>query len=222
MKIIDEIAQKTCLNARFLKSVKMGTHSLPSEVHRLGRLEFIVGEEERKITYCHKGDLDRILKVIKDTKSNADIIVMSVHSHDIKGDSDDTADDYLEEFAHACIDVGVSIVIGTGTHQLKGIEIYKGKPIFYSLGNFIFKEEHIKYAPDDIFERYSVGNETSPEELFRIRTKNYKTGLVYDPYNYRSIIPIVDIGKNTTIRSLELVPIELGFENEESEKDFLY
>jgi poly-gamma-glutamate synthesis protein (capsule biosynthesis protein) len=40
-------------------------------------------------------------------------------------------DYYVEEFAHRCIDAGADAVFGTGNHLLKGIEIYKGKPIFY-------------------------------------------------------------------------------------------
>lgn len=107
LDMIDSVAEATCVNARFLKSVRMGTHSLSPEVHRLGRLEFVLGKENKKMTYCHKGDLNRILNSIEDAKQNgADLIMVSIHSHDIKGMSDDTADYYHEEFAHACIDSG--------------------------------------------------------------------------------------------------------------------
>lgn len=147
LKVIDSIAEATCVNARFMKSVRMGTHSLSPEVHRLGRLEFVLGETNKKFIYCHRGDLKRILDSIEEAKQNgADIIAVNIHSHDIKGMSDDTADYYHEEIAHACIDSGASVVVGTGTHQLKAIEIYKVCPIFYSLGNFIFNDEYMKYA----------------------------------------------------------------------------
>ncbi len=43
------------------------------------------------------------------------------------------------EIAKAAIDSGVDIVMGHHPpHVLQGVEVYKGKPIFYSLGNFVF------------------------------------------------------------------------------------
>ena len=105
MAVIDKIRQDTHINARFLKAVRMGIHSLSPEIHRLGRLEFVEGAENRKITSCHKGDLHRILEAVKAAEANhADLIVVSIHSHDIKADTDDTADYYVEEFAHSCVD----------------------------------------------------------------------------------------------------------------------
>ncbi len=40
--------------------------------------------------------------------------------------------------------------------MLRGIEVYKGKPILYSLGNFIFQHETVKKLPADFYERYAV------------------------------------------------------------------
>jgi hypothetical protein len=44
--------------------------------------------------------------------------------------------DYQVEGGHAAIDAGADLIIGHHAHMLKGIEVYKGKVIFYSLGNF--------------------------------------------------------------------------------------
>lgn len=47
------------------------------------------------------------------------------------------------QFAHDLIDDGVDIILGHHPHQFQGIEIYKGKPILYSMGNFMFDQnEH--------------------------------------------------------------------------------
>lgn len=40
--------------------------------------------------------------------------------------------------AHLCIDLGCKAVLGAHPHRLQGIEIYRGAPIFYSLGNFVY------------------------------------------------------------------------------------
>jgi hypothetical protein len=47
-----------------------------------------------------------------------------------------------EEIAHAAIDAGADVVVGHGPHQPLAIEIYRGRPIFYGLGNFAFKTRH--------------------------------------------------------------------------------
>ena len=48
--------------------------------------------------------------------------------------------DYQVANGHAYIDAGADAVIGSHPHVLQGMEYYNGKPIFYSLGNFIFNE----------------------------------------------------------------------------------
>ena len=40
--------------------------------------------------------------------------------------------------AHAILDAGADCIVGTHPHVVQGIESYGGKPIFYSLGNFVF------------------------------------------------------------------------------------
>ncbi len=45
------------------------------------------------------------------------------------------------------IDAGADVFVGHGPHVLRGIEIYKGKPIFYSLSNFIFQNETVLRMP---------------------------------------------------------------------------
>jgi poly-gamma-glutamate synthesis protein (capsule biosynthesis protein) len=49
---------------------------------------------------------------------------------------------YMTEIAHAAIDAGADIVIGHGPHYSLPIEVYKGKPVFYGLGNFSFHTGH--------------------------------------------------------------------------------
>ena len=50
--------------------------------------------------------------------------------------------EYMTEIAHAAIDAGADIVIGHGPHYSLPVEVYKGKPIFYGLGNLSFHTGH--------------------------------------------------------------------------------
>jgi poly-gamma-glutamate capsule biosynthesis protein CapA/YwtB (metallophosphatase superfamily) len=50
---------------------------------------------------------------------------------------------YMTEIAHAAIDAGADLVMGTGPHFPLPVEIHKGRPIFYGLGNFTFGTGHL-------------------------------------------------------------------------------
>ena len=82
-------------------------------------------------------DSDQLINDINAAKQQADVIIISMHS----------GTEYaLEpnarqiEFAHTAIDNGADMVIGTHPHVVQTIETYKDKPIFYSLGNFVFDQ----------------------------------------------------------------------------------
>ncbi len=84
-------------------------------------------------TFPHPRDLKYMLEDIRTAKANADIVVMSIHwgIHVTRS----VVADYQRIYAHYAIDAGVDIVFGHHAHTLKPIEVYKGKAIFYSLGN---------------------------------------------------------------------------------------
>lgn len=68
------------------------------------------------------------------------------------GDEYVTQNEYQQSFAHELIDMGVDTIIGSHPHVVQGVEIYKGVPIFYSLGNFIFDQ----YWRSDLEDGYMV------------------------------------------------------------------
>ncbi|MBI2859152.1 MAG: CapA family protein [Chloroflexi bacterium] len=88
----------------------------------------------RVISMADKDDLAAMKEDIARAKAKADIVVMSIHwgVHHVPG----LIAMYQFEVGHAAVDAGVDMVLGHHAHILKGIEVYKGKPIFYSLANF--------------------------------------------------------------------------------------
>lgn len=84
-------------------------------------------------------DLRQTLRSVRSGKENADFIVLGVHSHETPGLGlrAEAPPDFLIDYAHQAIDNGADMVIGTGPHTLRGIEIYKGRPIFYGMGETI-------------------------------------------------------------------------------------
>lgn len=86
-------------------------------------------------------DAQLIGSQIKTAKQKADIVVVSLH-WGIEFSHYPTSTQI--QMAHFCIDQGADLVVGQHPHVLQGMEIYRGKPIAYSLGNFIFDQ---RYGP---------------------------------------------------------------------------
>lgn len=88
-------------------------------------------------TLVDRDDLAALCASIADAREQADIVVMSVHWGMVEERV--AIGDYQREAAHAFIDHGADLILGHGTLVTKGIEVYKGKAIFYSLGKFLMK-----------------------------------------------------------------------------------
>lgn len=92
-------------------------------------------------------DREGILRSIRMGKQGADLAVFSIHAHetDSGGQEFDAAPetlapaDFMQPLFHDAIDAGADVVITHGPHVLRGVEIYKGKPIFYGLGSLFFE-----------------------------------------------------------------------------------
>ena len=80
-------------------------------------------------------DPSLLLEQIDHLKETCDYVVVYVHWGIEKKDR---PEEYQRSLGKQYIDAGADLVIGSHPHVLQGIEYYKGKPIVYSLGNFIF------------------------------------------------------------------------------------
>jgi poly-gamma-glutamate capsule biosynthesis protein CapA/YwtB (metallophosphatase superfamily) len=106
---------------------------------KFGQYEIATGSKPGTSTKAIKSDLERIEKSIKEALRQADYVLVSIHSHEMQGENKDKPAEFLTTIAKECIDIGAHAIIGHGPHILRGIEIYKNRPIFYSLGDFIPK-----------------------------------------------------------------------------------
>lgn len=76
-----------------------------------------------------------LCKAVAEAKKVCDFVVVFVHWG---VEQQSNPEDYQKNLAKQYIDAGADLVVGCHTHCLQGIDYYKGKPIYYSLGNFIF------------------------------------------------------------------------------------
>jgi poly-gamma-glutamate capsule biosynthesis protein CapA/YwtB (metallophosphatase superfamily) len=113
------------------------------------KVDYQPGTPPKIITLAYKEDLAAMIDDIKRLKTQVDVVIVYFHwgLHLLPR----LIPMYCFELGHEAVDAGADLIIGTHTHILKGIEIYKGKAIFYSLGNFALElgqhmrdHEHIR------------------------------------------------------------------------------
>jgi poly-gamma-glutamate capsule biosynthesis protein CapA/YwtB (metallophosphatase superfamily) len=91
-------------------------------------------------------DLDAAEELVRRADARAEIVVVAIHAgaegtdaqHVTGGEEEYLGEDRgnAEEFAHRTIAVGADLVLGSGPHVLRGIELYRDRLVAYSLGNF--------------------------------------------------------------------------------------
>ena len=212
LDVIREIASQSKVNAQTEIERAEGYHPpLADGVAVLKDVEFFVGEETKYVTHPHPEDMARLEQAIYEAQMQADLIIISIHSHELSGDKKENPSDFLQEFAHRCIDKGAHAVIGHGPHLLRPLEIYKGCPIFYSLGDFVIHNECIPFAPEEMFAKQGLTSDNTMRELFCDRSKNYTRGLMRDRRMLESVVPYFEM-EDGKLTYLELMPVELQFE----------
>ncbi len=104
-------------------------------------------------------EINKVLtSVIHDVSKQTDIQIAYVHW----GEEYQLAhNDAQSTLAHGLIEYGIDAVIGHHPHVVQDVEMYKGKPIFYSLGNFIFDQ----YFSSDVQEGLGVLMNASKNEV---------------------------------------------------------
>ena len=211
-KVLKEITDQSHVNAEFdivraegyLPQIEEGKLVIKDKV-------FKEGDRTKYVTHPNEADTERVLKAIYEAQLQADYILISVHSHEISGTSKENPADFLCEFAHKCIDAGAHAVVGHGPHLLRPIEIYKNRPIFYSLGDFVIHNECIPYAPYEMYEEQNLTDDATVRDLIFERSKGLTRGLMRDKRMLQSVIPYFEM-ENGELKSVELMPIELGFD----------
>jgi poly-gamma-glutamate synthesis protein (capsule biosynthesis protein) len=116
------------------------TDSLPQQLQVLGQI-YQLGDKPGLSYRMNSFDQRDIMQAVNIAKKNSDLTIFTIHAHQSATGEDDpnpVPGDYLVKLFHSVVDAGADVVAGHGNHLLRGIEIYKGKPIFYGLASFVF------------------------------------------------------------------------------------
>lgn len=219
LKVLKEVDEQLGFSEHRREFIRLGFGSPPadpdifqfedSNFRVAGTLaaSFRAGEEAKVISRANEKDLNDILKWVREAKSRADVVIMSLHAHE-QSSSRERPADFIQEFSHKVIEAGADMVAIHGPHLLRGMEMYQGKPIFYSLANFIGHNELVYKLPQDSYNRFKVDPSMTPSEIFHKRSDGGKKGFPGSPLYWQSIMPICHF-KDGELSEIEIVPVGL-------------
>lgn len=183
----------------------------PSEGDQLMflRQRIIKGEVPEIRTSLNLEDLAEITAVVRNASRLADLTIVSVHSHEA-GKDRSAPPPFLVDFAHAAIDAWADVVVNHGPHYLKGLEIYRGRPVFYSMGDFIFQNETPLRLPQENYEAYRLGEDKHVADFNEARYSGDHRGFPSQPEYWESVIAWLK-WQGRDLTEVKLIPISLGF-----------
>lgn len=191
--------------------------SAPRTSATIGGLQFSIGDKPGVHTELLKADLDALVASVGNARRESDWVIVSSHTHE-SGRGQQSPPEFLVQAAHAAIDAGADVFVGHGPHVLRGIEIYKGRPIFYSLGNFIFENETMLYQPAESYDELGLPGTATVADFFDTRSGNDTRGFPVNRNVWQSVIAEVTFHPDHTLDRIRLIPIGLGFREPRSQR----
>ena len=168
--------------------------------------KFKLGDQPGVYSEANKVDVDRNLREIRGATKQADWTLVAFHCHENASDNFDMPPPFARKFTQDCIDAGADTVICDGHHPGRGIELYKGKPIFHGLGTFIMQTSMLEMVPADNFEKYGLDPTTATLADYNdARQRLWE--FISDPWNYRGVLARFIIGDGK-LKELKLYPTD--------------
>lgn len=212
------LAQSIVVPAEMLEGLRRIRNSLPGfqlgadDTNKvvLAGTTYRIGDNARFSYEPNSRDVADILRNLRRGKQFADFCIVSNHGHE-PGNWSQEPPDYERSFAHRLIDCGADAYVGHGPHQLRGVEIYRNRPILYGLGNFIFDDLRTPVGAD-MFAAYDKDprTDTDAEVTVDEMGRGHVTGPGFShPIFYESVVSVGRFELNH-LAELRLCPVELG------------
>lgn len=175
----------------------------------VNNIRFVLGESFGVRRVPDRYDLDQILERVSDARRMADWVIVTMHNHEGGATIEDPGD-HLVVLAKAAIDAGADVYTGHGPHRDRGIEIYKGKPIFYSLGDFFMQNDTVLRMPHDNYLRQGLSWDAVPADFYDRRSSNDTRGMPADHLQWQSTM-VELTWRGREVSEIKLNPLDLGF-----------
>ncbi|HWE47054.1 MAG TPA: CapA family protein [Caulobacteraceae bacterium] len=178
--------------------------SLGGAAYRAGAAPGVLWEMN---AYDHAG----LMRAVQSAKRQSDYVIFTIHAHESPTGMDDDnpqAAPFLTKLSHDAVDAGADFVYGHGQHSLRGIEIYKGRPIFYGVGAY-FLSGDIKVMSDSATDEYEGDNQPAPPKPSAHREVTANPGGVNPPVWYDGIVATTEYD-GPVLKTIHIYPLDLG------------
>jgi poly-gamma-glutamate capsule biosynthesis protein CapA/YwtB (metallophosphatase superfamily) len=224
-------AQMAELACQFAGTPPCPASPLPASIDLFGARIRTASQGEAPYSHLYQmasEDLTRIVAGVRSAKPRARYLIASIHAHEPSSDEDppgswEAPASFLRNLAHQLIDNGADAFVTTGIHHVAGIEIYRGKPIFYGLGNFFWSDIQLPLSAD-LYEANSNRNYLERSFEHPERATDGDLSLVMNANSFATagakslnrtfqsvLTRTVYDDATQTVKEIRLYPIDLGY-----------
>ena len=167
-----------------------------------------IGSEPQALIRAMKVDEEGVMAAIKEARGQADWVMVTIHNG---------GEEFHSRFAKTCIDAGADLFVAHGDHSMHGVEIYKGKPIFYGTGDLFLENETINRLPYEEYEMYGLDdNKLNPRDFYHNRLSNRGYSF-HTQTKWENVIAVPE-WQDGELSEITFHPITLGFEAHRSQR----
>ncbi|WP_245208946.1 CapA family protein [Gottfriedia endophytica] len=142
--------------------------------------------------------MNPMMSYVKNAVKKSDYTIVFVHWNKERMDYPEA---YARTMGKQYIDAGVDVVIGAHSHSLMGTELYKGKPIYYSLGNFVFEGNSSPKGKESMIVKLTLQNNKVSSSIIPLHIDNGQPRPVNNAYNQTIIKKLNKLSYNTKFTS---------------------
>ncbi len=167
--------------------------------------QFVRGDDFGVESWAAEDDLADMACAIRQAKQAADWVVLQLHSHEYDEQPAAPAAFAVEMARHA-VDAGADAVIGHGHHGVRGIELYKQRPIFHGIGAFVFQPYLFPTQPADFYEAYRMPS-AALVDVYQERRE--RAGFYRQLVHWESLLLQIDLSADGRPPAFEVHPVTL-------------
>jgi poly-gamma-glutamate synthesis protein (capsule biosynthesis protein) len=188
----------------------------PPGIHN-SYLRFTLSDDAQLTMVADEEDVEDNLRSIREARRHADVVLVQLHSHEWDPVSNSIAvpAPFIPAFARLAVDSGAGVFVAQGAHApLRGIEIYRGQPIFYDPGDFLRMGGTVPAQPADFYLRpdyqpearhpLTTYGEARIAKAAADRPVNPQPAYSPDP---GSVLGLCHFSENLEFEELELLPV---------------
>jgi len=211
------LTQHRARQRRMFFSAQEAPEDSRDELTFLGE-RFVRGAGFAVATRANPRDREANLRWIAEARRQADWVLFSFHNHEFgaAGRLDAESNVGMEEpaqfavdFARAAIEAGADVVACHGPHLTLGVELWQGRPILYSLGNFIFQNDNVPVFPAESYARFGLDHRATPTDFLDARTGNETRGFPATSEYWHGVAASC-VFAGGALAELRLYPLDLG------------